>query len=52
MWPAASRPTMALPAQQAAVMQSRRKGWLAIQSPDDVVCDDVVWSDAAISGYH
>ena len=24
MWPAASRPTMALPAQQAAVMQSRR----------------------------
>ena len=31
MWPAASRPTMALPAQHIAVMLSRRYGWLAIQ---------------------
>jgi len=31
MWPAASRPTMALPAQHIAVMLSSKYGWLAIQ---------------------
>jgi hypothetical protein len=31
MWPAASLPATALPAQHAAVMESSKYGWLAIQ---------------------
>src|SRR6185437_7837035 len=45
-WPAARRPTMALQAKQAVVMQSRRQGGFAIQWPEEgaAVCE--AWSEA------